>query len=349
MLQYKLMGLSPGFEGREFSFDERLTIGRSDDHTIVVKAPGISRHHVEVTVVGRKVMLKDLGSANGTKVNGTIVPSKELFSGDRITVAEMEFIFVAPAGAQATTGSTRHGAVPESGEATAFIDMREAVGAKPQESGSTEYINMGEVLGGQQAPRHDATEHVDMSQVLGLPQQPEHKEHATEYVDMSAVFEGQEEEQPAGGATAFIDMAEMVGQAPSGSDTTAKMSPFVLVAKVAGSEVRYEIPWGSSIVGKGPESHMSLNHDSVSSKHARIIFDGYNLQAEDAGAAAGVFVNLERVLAPRILKPGDELLIGRVSVYVRKAVIEESVKIDLQPQKKKGFFAWLLGLFGIGK
>lgn len=338
MVQYKLMGLSPGFEGKEFSFDDRLTIGRSDDNSIVVKTAGVSRHHTEINIVGRKVIIKDLGSANGTKVNGELCLNRELFSGDRITIGEMEFVFVAPAEARASKDSTRAGSVSEAAEQTAFIDMS-TVGAgregKPSEPASP--------------PESEATSFVDMREFLDARSEQAQKpqEQATEYIDMTDAMNV--DEAADSGATSFIDMSQIVSVSPDDKSNKGKPSPFVLVEKAAGVERKYEITWGSTILGKDTACDIVLTDPSISARHAKLIYDGVHLQIEDAGSASGVFVNLERVSTSRIAKPGDEILLGRATFYVRRAVSEGTVMVDLNKPQKKGFFAWLLGLFGIGK
>ncbi len=335
MAQYKLMGLSPGFEGKEFSFDDRLTIGRSDDNTIVVKTAGVSRHHAEINIVGRKVMIKDLGSANGTKVNGEMVLNREIFSGDRITVGEMEFVFVAPPEARASKDSTRAASAQEAGEQTAFIDMSSVVGAGPQKP--------------PEPPQQEATSFVDMREFLDnrTAEAEKPQEQATEYIDMTDAMNVQDAADS--GATSFIDMSQLVNVSPEANVSKGKPSPFVLVEKGAGGEKRHELPWGSTVIGKDPTCDIVVADPLISARHAKLVYDGVHLQIEDAGSASGVFVNLERVATSRIVKPGDEVLLGRATFYVRRAVSEGTVMVDLNKPQKKGFFAWLLGLFGIGK
>ena len=47
-----------------------MRLGRGDENDIVVKSPGVSRHHAEVSISGNSCVLRDLGSTNGTHVNG---------------------------------------------------------------------------------------------------------------------------------------------------------------------------------------------------------------------------------------------------------------------------------------
>ena len=65
---------------------ELLTIGRLAECDIVVHDSGASRHHAQIRTADGVSTLTDLGSTNGTKVNGRDVQSATLADGDRITV-----------------------------------------------------------------------------------------------------------------------------------------------------------------------------------------------------------------------------------------------------------------------
>jgi hypothetical protein len=61
-----------------------VTIGRQHDCTIVLADPNVSRHHAEVRPAGDGFMVSDLGSTNGTKVNGNKVDRRQLADGDEM-------------------------------------------------------------------------------------------------------------------------------------------------------------------------------------------------------------------------------------------------------------------------
>jgi hypothetical protein len=58
-------------------------LGRGTDVDIRIDDPGVSRHHAEITL-GTDVTLRDLGSTNGTLVNGRMVSTVVLTDGSRI-------------------------------------------------------------------------------------------------------------------------------------------------------------------------------------------------------------------------------------------------------------------------
>jgi FHA domain-containing protein len=65
---------------------ELMTIGRLSECDIVVPDSGASRRHAQIRTVNGVSTLTDLGSTNGTKVNGREVQSAALEDGDTITV-----------------------------------------------------------------------------------------------------------------------------------------------------------------------------------------------------------------------------------------------------------------------
>jgi hypothetical protein len=65
---------------------EPVTIGRLPESTVVVSDPNASRRHAEVRRVGNEVMVVDLNSTNGTRVNGAAIHERTLTDGDEIVV-----------------------------------------------------------------------------------------------------------------------------------------------------------------------------------------------------------------------------------------------------------------------
>jgi len=65
---------------------ELMTIGRLSECDVVVNDSGASRRHAQLRTADGVSTLTDLGSTNGTKVNGRDVQSAPLSDGDRITV-----------------------------------------------------------------------------------------------------------------------------------------------------------------------------------------------------------------------------------------------------------------------
>ncbi len=62
-----------------------VTIGRRPESTIVLADPNVSRNHAEIRPHGTTWVVVDLGSTNGSRVNGVRVTSQELHDGDDIS------------------------------------------------------------------------------------------------------------------------------------------------------------------------------------------------------------------------------------------------------------------------
>jgi FhaA, N-terminal domain/FHA domain len=63
-----------------------VTIGRLPECDVVVNDKGASRRHAQIKITGGRATITDLGSTNGTRLNGVTIGSRELSDGDRITI-----------------------------------------------------------------------------------------------------------------------------------------------------------------------------------------------------------------------------------------------------------------------
>lgn len=82
--------------------ERRMTIGRHPDNDIVIANGAVSARHAAITRSGDQAVLEDLGSSNGTFVNGRRVAQAVLAPGDRAAIATFEVEFVAGETAPAT-------------------------------------------------------------------------------------------------------------------------------------------------------------------------------------------------------------------------------------------------------
>lgn len=79
-------------ERRDFPLDKPSCIlGRRQDCDLQIPLLGISRQHCQLSVEGGKITVKDLGSSNGTFVNGKRITEQELTAGDRLQVGLVMF------------------------------------------------------------------------------------------------------------------------------------------------------------------------------------------------------------------------------------------------------------------
>lgn len=71
----------------------RTVVGRGSDADIAISDAGSSRKHVEILWDGERAMMRDLGSTNGTKVNGQKVREAPLPTDTTITIGRTDLVF----------------------------------------------------------------------------------------------------------------------------------------------------------------------------------------------------------------------------------------------------------------
>jgi predicted component of type VI protein secretion system len=92
--------------------DGVTSLGRHDDCGIRIKSSQVSRRHCEVFEAGGKLTVRDLGSSNGTFVNGKRVTGQQtLKAGDELTVGAitLRVVTLGPAAGKEQPG---HGSKP---------------------------------------------------------------------------------------------------------------------------------------------------------------------------------------------------------------------------------------------
>lgn len=80
--------------GSRFGLDQELTtIGRDPSSTVLLDDVTVSRHHAEVRAVEDGYTVRDVGSLNGTYVNGDRVEEHRLAEGDQLQVGRYRLVF----------------------------------------------------------------------------------------------------------------------------------------------------------------------------------------------------------------------------------------------------------------
>ncbi len=81
--------------GKEFVFEQdSVLIGRVDECDVVLYDSGISRRHCRIFLEADQYFVEDVGSSNGTRVNGNGVKAKQpLTEGDKLALGPVVFVF----------------------------------------------------------------------------------------------------------------------------------------------------------------------------------------------------------------------------------------------------------------
>ncbi len=120
-------------------------LGRAVENEIVIISKRASREHAHIRRDGRRVFLDDLGSTNGTFLNGErVLGSMQLRDGDQISVGEVVFTFHDP---DTTTRETPFPELEVNAEAGIVRLNRHAIQLSPKEFALLAYLyeNRGKV------------------------------------------------------------------------------------------------------------------------------------------------------------------------------------------------------------
>jgi len=107
-----------------------LTIGRNPGNDILIENVGVSRRHAVIKWTGDHAVAEDMGSANGTFVNGQKITSRPLQDGDEILVLKHRLLYRLPKEAAAP----RLEMAGDVGQKTMYLEpsaVAQAVAGKP--------------------------------------------------------------------------------------------------------------------------------------------------------------------------------------------------------------------------
>ncbi len=77
--------------GQRFNINQHALLGRDSSCDITIPGTHLSRRHAELAIEGHKLLIRDLGSANGTYVNDERITETELKPGDSIRFDVLQF------------------------------------------------------------------------------------------------------------------------------------------------------------------------------------------------------------------------------------------------------------------
>jgi len=106
---YALRFISGKYQGGEFPIypDKPIVVGRSSDLDMVLVEDMVSRRHAKIAFAGDSITIEDLGSTNGTFVNGEKVKKARLKEGDRVLIGTSILKVVAADQSASQTGDAK--------------------------------------------------------------------------------------------------------------------------------------------------------------------------------------------------------------------------------------------------
>lgn len=94
--QWQLVATGDWLAGQVFTMKPHNILGRDPSCDIIIPGTHLSRRHAELAIHGRSLLVRDLGSANGTYVNERRIEQAELKPGDRVRFDVLTFTVSGP-------------------------------------------------------------------------------------------------------------------------------------------------------------------------------------------------------------------------------------------------------------
>jgi predicted component of type VI protein secretion system len=91
-----LRGVSGNHFGKAVAVNQRLVIGSGPDCDLVLDEPRMAAQHAAIEFTGERIWLRDLGSTDGSLVNGVHVRDAAVHSGDQLAFERSHFVIEAP-------------------------------------------------------------------------------------------------------------------------------------------------------------------------------------------------------------------------------------------------------------
>ncbi len=302
-----------------------LTLGRGDDNDVILEGRQVSGHHARLSFEAGQLQVMDLGSLNGTRLNGQPLPPRQPTSlriGDTIQIAKYAFA-VRVATADAPAPAPLSGRVRLSSTSSPGLIVH-AGGERKRHPLEGSNITLGRapdsaivipsrVVSGRHARirRSNGSFWIeDLGSTNGLLFQGER-------VDRKALAHG---DVLRIGKDVVLEFCEHMGFQPVKSRVAPPPSQTL------------RLNTDTITIGRASDNTMTLDHPQVSRYHAVIERLGMRQRVTDLKSTNGVFVNGKRIEKEAWLKEGDEIRIGpyrlRVGENVLQRMAEEGLQID---------------------
>jgi len=139
---FALRFISGKYQGGEFPLrmDREIVVGRSSDLDMVLVEDMVSRKHAKIAASGDQIVIQDLGSTNGTFVNGEKIKKARLKEGDRILIGTSIIKLIAVDNSQIVSEEAARQRLEQTGQ------RRSVSGANKPMSGSIDEIPLPDLL-----------------------------------------------------------------------------------------------------------------------------------------------------------------------------------------------------------
>ncbi len=279
-----------------------VVVGRSLDCELVVDDAGASRHHAQFHRGGGRVVVQDLGSSNGTWVDGARISSPTtLTDGSRVHIGGHD-------GAAVHVAISRGVRMP--GPATPSAPAARSGGAPT----SSAPFDTTRPVDGARTPSTPLPTRPSSGTSQPLP----HRKHVAAAPPASPSNTGVVFDRwtlPNGPLAAH-------SPAPAARATVTGSAPQVMPVSPQGPSQ----PGGTQpfTIGRGLENKIVVDDLLVSREHARLMPDGHGFHVQDLGSRNGTYVNGHRIQTAHIGED-DLLAVGHSRFTVRHGQLVASI------------------------
>ena len=316
--------------GTDHRIGGNATIGRGPSNTIVVADGVVSKTHARIAfdVADAAWTLEDLGSTNGTRLDGMPV-SGRVRLGDLHVVTlggRHDFIFVVPAGNAAPDSTPAALTGDESAPAAAVpVPAGEANDLAPPAADRGPAAEAQTV--GEPATRYEPASVLSVPPLVvrGGPAADEAGDPPAEGARPGGAAEAASVGMSSAPATRYepasvLSVPPLVaGGGPAADEATPPAGTSFEVRAPDGEPRRIRLGDGRHVLGRAKDCDVAIDDRTLSHRHAALIVRGGRVTVVDLGSLNGSFVNGTRVRGETEVGIGGSVELGEVVTVVRVA------------------------------
>jgi pSer/pThr/pTyr-binding forkhead associated (FHA) protein len=346
-------------KGQDFLIQRQATIGRGAANTIVLEPRAISAEHARLTYDPDRgcFLLEDLGSTNGTLLDGVPVHGQERLGGLHVLTfgGEHDFIFqdlgIFPlpedARASADEGPPSKGPVHEATGAAEILPLPPGIAFAPRDVEKTRIdrslpglpLDLEALKGSPQKPAKP-TEPARPAKPE-KPEKPEKpdgvsKSDGAGQSDGAGRLDGASQSDSVEGTVFDLSISDLPfslpGSLPGAASTGKRPSApallpaaFVLEVQLSpGSWQAFPLWAGENRIGRDQSLEVCLDHAGASRLHALLTIEEEKVTVRDLGSRNGTFVGGEKIDGEVVLHAGDALRFGDIEARLVASQDEET-------------------------
>lgn len=336
-------------DGKEFLISEPTTVGRSKDAGLVIDDDQISRRHAQLKPIPDGLEVEDMGSSNGTFLNGQRLPKFIARHGDTLHFYVHKYsVSIRSQQTPAFDPEATRLHIPEAKPAAVEKPVLLENAAPLEKTAPLE----------KPAPPPVETKPVDEKKPAEEKKPVEDKQPVA--TKPAAADNDAGKPERAWWETSDEGPVGTVLLRPGEVDLEAEMTRLFNLGpaqtpRLVGMAGEYsgrifELGEGKFVIGREAGCAIRLDNDGISVKHAQIIHEGGTWKLVNLLSSNGTFVNSERIQTA-YLNSGDELRFGSVALLFQLpggAIIKSAVPepVAAEPKKaasKTGLIAAIVG------